>query len=92
MQNDTFLPLVMVEACVMELEGTVKRFVAQASLQATTQSQIFTAPDMFKWALENIPGVKFCVSAEDVVQNSAKINLPSWFAFAKTLSGTCSHL
>ena len=42
--------------------GTVKRLVAQASLQATTQSQILIGPDMFKWASENIPGVKFlCV-------------------------------
>ena len=52
-----FSPLVMAEAHVMEMEAD-KHLVARAILQATTKSQILTAPDMFKWAPENIPRVK----------------------------------
>ena len=41
------------------IDGTVKRLVARASLQATTHNQIITPRDMFKWATDHIPGVRF---------------------------------
>ena len=72
--------------------GTVKRLVARASLQATTQGHILTPGDMHEWACDNIPGVTFFyVSAEEVSANAAKVDLESRFAQASTLSGTRSH-
>ncbi|XP_033127584.1 uncharacterized protein LOC117125231, partial [Anneissia japonica] len=72
--------------------GTVKRLVANASLQATTSGHILTPLDMFEWASANIPGIKFLhVTKKDVSENDEKFKLNERFALSTTLTGTRSH-
>ena len=72
--------------------GTVKRLVARASLQATTDKQILTPQELFSWCVKNIQGISFLyVSTEDIQSNEEKFGLENRYALVKTIPGTRSH-
>jgi len=72
--------------------GTVKRLVARASLQATSDGQILTPVDLYGWAKEHISGITFYyVSTDDIIQHEARLQLPERYASVKTIPGTRSH-
>lgn len=67
--------------------GTVKRSVARASLQATTENQILTPQDLFAWVNTNIHGIHFIwVSKESVL--AVNEDLTERFASSKRVPGT----
>ena len=69
------------------IEGIVKRSVARASLQATTQNQILTPKDLFTWVSTHIHGIHFIwVSKESVLSVSEELN--ERFSVSKTVPGT----
>ena len=67
--------------------GTVKRSVARASLQATTQNQILTPKDLYSWVITHIHGIHFIwVSKESV--SSVSENQAERFTLSRTVPGT----
>lgn len=92
MQNGIFLQLVMGRVHCDGIGGTVKRLVAQASLQATTTHQILTPRQLFDWSVENIHGIKFFfVSTDDIQQHETLFQLEVRYSSVKTIPETRSH-
>jgi|688.fasta_scaffold942197_2 hypothetical protein len=51
--------------------GTLKRLARLASLQRNVSNQITTPQDLYKWASENVTGIKsFYVNSESVSLNN----------------------
>ena len=73
----------------MELGGTVKRFVARASLQRPLSKQIINFDSLHKFVMENISTITFfCISSEYMVQLRSIQKLR--FQLGKTIPGTRS--
>lgn len=72
--------------------STVKRLVAWASLQATTEGHILTPQELYAWASKNIIGISFFfVSANDVKENEISFALEDRYSTIKKIPGTRSH-
>ena len=80
---------VMGNSHVDGIGGTVKRLVANASLQRINNSQILHLHDMFQYCQSNIPGVEFIYITKDVLVETRK-SLEDRFSNAVTIPGTRS--
>jgi hypothetical protein len=69
--------------------GTVKRLVANASLQRTSNNQILTPLAMFNYCSENIEGIKFIYITKETLKE-ARNALSGRFEKTTTVPGTRS--
>ena len=67
--------------------GTVKRLAARASLQRPYDGQIMTPRQLYEWAVENIPSVKFhyCTVSD---YKREELLLKERFEISRTIPGT----
>ena len=72
------------------IDGTIKRLVARASLQATTGNHILNAKELFSWAKANISGIEMLFVSGEEIEKCEKTLEPRLNA-SKTIAGTRSH-
>ncbi len=69
--------------------GTTKRLAAAHSLKATTEGQILSAQDLFKFAKENILGIHYMFVSKEEVED-CRVQQEERMKNAKTIPGTRS--
>ena len=70
--------------------GHVKRLIARASLQATTQCKILNSVKFFQWSRDDIKGTEFIYVSSHMIPEHGE-NTIQRLASSKTIPGTQIH-